>query len=399
MMKKFVLILLLACLVLGCGVGYLVVKNGGQDSGAPVALSDPEPGTDAETSAIRTLDYAAIRALHSPDEIVGSVDGRSITWEEYFYWLHSVGLQAEEYMQLMAMYGQSLDWTDKLSAESDETLAESVLTIVQDYARQLNVIEAIAEENGVTLTADNEAELAAQLARTIADSCGEGADEEQFNALLDSEMVSRTMFDRINRSNYLAQNIFTVLYGENGAAVPEETALGYLEENGYLSASHILFMTVDSGTMEPLDEETVAQKLKQAEDVSAELRAIEDVSERVKRFAELKAQYCEDTGKTLHPDGYLFPSGKMVTEFEEGTKALGEYEVSEPILSPYGYHIIMRLPLSAEMTIEYSEAGTPLTARAIWANEQYNAMMNSRIENSVFTRADGFALDLLEYLK
>lgn len=399
MMKKFVLILLLACLVLGCGVGYLVVKNGGQDSGAPVALSDPEPGTDAETSAIRTLDYAAIRALHSPDEIVGSVDGRSITWEEYFYWLHSVGLQAEEYMQLMAMYGQSLDWTDKLSAESDETLAESVLTIVQDYARQLNVIEAIAEENGVTLTADNEAELAAQLARTIADSCGEGADEEQFNALLDSEMVSRTMFDRINRSNYLAQNIFTVLYGENGAAVPEETALGYLEENGYLSASHILFMTVDSGTMEPLDEETVAQKLKQAEDVSAELRAIEDVSERVKRFAELKAQYCEDTGKTLHPDGYLFPSGKMVTEFEEGTKALGEYEVSEPILSPYGYHIIMRLPLSAEMTIEYSEAGTPLTARAIWANEQYNAMMNSRIENSVFTRADGFALDLLAYLK
>ena len=399
MMKKFVLILLLACLVLGCGVGYLVVKNGGQDAGAPVALSDPEPGTDAETSAIRTLDYAAIRALHSPDEIVGSVDGRSITWEEYFYWLHSVGLQAEEYMQLMAMYGQSLDWTDKLSAESDETLAESVLTIVQDYARQLNVIEAIAEENGVTLTADNEAELATQLARTIADSCGEGADEEQFNALLDSEMVSRTMFDRINRSNYLAQNIFTVLYGENGAAVPEETALGYLEENGYLSASHILFMTVDSGTMEPLDEETVAQKLKQAEDVSAELRAIEDVSERVKRFAELKAQYCEDTGKTLHPDGYLFPSGQMVTEFEEGTKALGEYEVSEPILSPYGYHIIMRLPLSAEMTIEYSEAGTPLTARAIWANEQYNAMMNSRIENSVFTRADGFALDLLAYLK
>ena len=89
----------------------------------------------------------------------------------------------------------------------------------------------------------------------------------------------------------------------------------------------------------------------------------------------------------------------MVTEFEEGTKALEEYEVSEPILSAYGYHVIMRLPLSAQMTMDYSQAGTPLDARAVYANEQFNAMMSSRIEQSVFTPAEGFALDLTEYLK
>ena len=59
----------------------------------------------------------------------------------------------------------------------------------------------------------------------------------------------------------------------------------------------------------------------------------------------------------------------------------------------------MRLPLSAEMTMEYSAAGTPLTARAIYANEQFNALMTSRMEEGVFTPAEGFSLDLTDYLK
>ena len=419
-MKKFILILLAVCLLLGCVIGYAVSKNGAKGSGEPVALYDPEdvPAAQAETetaapaaetapdesagsepSAVRSLDYGAIRALHAPDEIVGSVNGRDVSWDEFFYWLHDVGIQAEQYIQTLAMYGQSLDWTDKLSADSEQTLAEYVVELAQQSAAQLCAVEAVAEENGVTLTEENEAALAEELLRTIESACGEGASEEDFNARLEQEHVSRAMYDRISRANYLFQNSFDALYGENGEKVPEETAVGYLEENDYLGASHILFMTIDTNTMEPLDEATVAQKLQQAEAVSEELRSIEDVDARVARFAELKEQYCEDTGKTAYPDGYLFTPGTMVTEFEEGTKALEEYEVSEPILSAYGYHVIMRLPLSAQMTMDYSQAGTPLDARAVYANEQFNAMMSSRIEQSVFTPAEGFALDLTDYLK
>ena len=427
-MKKFILILLAVCLLLGCGIGYAVSKDGVKGSGEPVALYDPEnvpaaaaetetpaaaaetetPAPDAETApdesaeseptAVRGLDYGAIRALHAPDEIAGTVDGRDVSWDEYFYWLHDMGLQAEQYIQTLAMYGQSLDWTDKLSDDSEQTLAEYVVELAQDCTKQLVVVEAVAEESGAALTAENEAALAEELKTAIENNCGEGAGEEEFNALLEQEFVSRAMYDRISRANYLFQNSFDALYGENGDKVPEETALRYLEENDYLGASHILFMTIDPNTMEPLDETAAAQKLQQAEAVSEELRAIEDVDARVARFAELKEQYCEDTGKTAYPDGYLFTPGTMVTEFEEGTKALGEYEVSEPILSAYGYHVIMRLPLSAEITMDYSQAGTPLDARALYANEQFNAMMNSRIEQSVFTLADGFALDLTDYL-
>ena len=395
-MKKFVIILLAVCLILGCAVGYFAAKNGAEPAADEVPAELPAEETEA--GAIRTLDYAAIRALHEPEEIVGTAAGRDVTWEEYFYWLHSEGAEAEQYIQSLAMYGQSLDWTDKLSADSEQTLAEYVVELAQNCTKQLVVVEAVAEESGAALTAENEAALAEELLRTIESACGEGASEEDFNALLEQEFVSRAMYDRISRANYLFQNSFDALYGENGDKVPEETALRYLEENDYLGASHILFMTIDPNTMEPLDEAAAAQKLRQAEAVSEELRAIEDVDARVARFAELKEQYCEDTGKTAYPDGYLFTPGTMVTEFEEGTKALGEYEVSEPILSAYGYHVIMRLPLSAEITMDYSQAGTPLDARALYANEQFNAMMNSRIEQSVFTLADGFALDLTDYL-
>jgi hypothetical protein len=121
-------------------------------------------------------------------------------------------------------------------------------------------------------------------------------------------------------------------------------------------------MTIDPMTGKELDAETIAQKREQAEAVVKELRAIEDPEELVKRFAELKEQYCEDTGKEIYPDGYTFTPGTMVQEFEDAIKAMGDYEVSEPVQTSYGLHVIMRLPLSAEITMDYSQAGTPLDA-------------------------------------
>ena len=433
-MKKFIFISLAVCLLLGCVIGYAVSKNGAKGSGEPVALYDPEDvpaaqaetetaaasaapaaasaGTPADSAAegseeteatvsteFRGLDYEAIRALHEPDEIVGNVNGRSVTWDEYFYWLHDVGTQAEQYVQTLALYGQSLDWNDKLSSDSDVTLAEYVVQMAKDSVRQLNVVEAVAEENGVTLSEENEKELSGQLQETIVNVCGDGASEEDFNARLEEELVSRDMYDRISRANYLFQNSFDAIYGENGEKVAEATAMAFLEEREYLDAAHILFLTIDPDTMEPLDEATAAQKFAQAESVSKELRAIEYTDARVARFAELKEEYCEDPGKTAYPDGYIFTPGTMVSEFEDCVKALTEYEVSEPILSAYGYHVIMRLPLSAEMTMDYSQAGTPLDARAVYANEEFNTMMNERIETSVFTIGDDFAIDLTDYLK
>ncbi len=230
-------------------------------------------------------------------------------------------------------------------------------------------------------------------------TCGEGADEEAFNAYLAENHVSRQMYDRMSRADYLFNGIYTKLYGENGASVSEADALAYLAENAYLSAGHILFSTVDD-TYAPLDEETVAKKLEQAETVSAELRAIEDDAARAARFAELKAQYCEDPGREVYPEGYVFTPGTMVEEFEDAVNALADYEVSEPVLSAFGYHVIMRLPLSADATVSVSNDGTALTARSLYANEKFNEEMTARIESSDLTlRDDVAAIRLTDYLE
>ena len=102
-----------------------------------------------------------------------------------------------------------------------------------------------------------------------------------------------------------------------------------------------------------------------------ELRAIEDVSERLAKFSEYKAQYDEDTGKTAYPDGYVFTSGTMVAEFESAANALGDYEVSDPVETVYGYHVIIRLPLDPDAVVSYSDANTAMTARSLFANTDY----------------------------
>ena len=60
-----------------------------------------------------------------------------------------------------------------------------------------------------------------------------------------------------------------------------------------------------------MSREAAAAKLQQAQAFADELRAIEDKGERLKRFAELKAEFCEDTGKETFPDGYIFLPGTM----------------------------------------------------------------------------------------
>ena len=411
-MKRFVIVLLVLCLAAGCVIGYIAARSGDKAVVAPVGQETPAE-TDAEAGAEMTaepaeepelrigrIDYEAIRALHEPDEVVGNVDGRDITWDEYSYWICNIGAQAQDYIDMMAMYGQSLDWTDKLSAESEQTFAEYVMDLVDDSVREMCTVETVAGEVGAELSEEDLAEIAEQEQKDIVEACGEGAGEEEFAAFLEEKHISRDMYDELNRVNFLYRNGFKTLYGEHGADVDDETALGYLKDNGYISAAHILLMTIDSQTREALDDETVAQKLAQAEELAAELRGIEDVETLLARFAELKEQYCEDTGKEKFPGGYLFTPGTMVAEFEDAVNALEEYQVSEPIKTSFGYHIIMRLPLSADMPVDFTDDGSALTARALYANSSYSELMTGRIEASILTLYGELKdFDLMDYIK
>lgn len=399
-MKKLVIVLTALCIIFAGVISYLILKDQPGDK-APEASG---PVNDVEESAapiqVQKFDYDALYSSHEPDEIVGQVNGTDVRWDMFCYWVSTGAAQVENYISSMAGYGVEASWDDPWSQDSDQTFYEYVVATAVENIRQFISIEDFAAANDVQLSDEILAEIENGIKETIASVCGEDATEEDFDEHLAKLHLTREIYERMIRMNYLYQQGFIKLYGENGELLDDDAALAYLNANDYLSATHILLMTIDPETNEPLDEKTIENIKAQAEELAAELQAITNQKQLMARFAELKEEYCQDTGKAAFPDGYTFTPGTMVAEFEDTCKALGNYQVSDPVLTSYGYHIIMRLPLSPDSVVEYSSNGTALTGRSSAANMEYAGKMDAQLETAVFTFAPEFEnLNIREFVK
>ncbi len=137
-------------------------------------------------------------------------------------------------------------------------------------------------------------------------------------------------------------------------------ALQKIYEEYYLCAKHILIPTVDlqSGAALSDEEKLAAQAL--AKDLCAQLADGAD-------FDALMQQYSQDGGMQANPDGYVFTAEEMVDEFYNGVIALQVGEISAPVQSIFGYHIIKRMPLPAMGEEQY--ALCKAIAIGIWAQD------------------------------
>lgn len=408
-MKKFVSILIIICLVFGAAITYTGcgANDAAESETSPEPSAEPSESvddTETETASVPQLDFEALYASHDADEVVMTMDGEDVTWEEYFYWLYYSGVQVNNYINQMAAnmsaYGMNVTWDDAAD-DSGISFKDYVVQLAEDNIRQIHSIKKFSAENDVTLTEDNLKAIEEQRKTDMVNLCGEEVSDEEFAEFLKSTYyLPIKVYDDMNEINYLYQNCFAKLYGEDGEKLSDEKAEAYLKDSGYMNAAHILFMTVDPSTGEALDDETIAEKKALADKFAAELAGITDTEKLQERFAEIKDEYCEDTGKEAYPDGYIFTPGTMVTEFEDTVNALEDYQVSEPVESRYGYHIIMRLPLTIDTVLKTSDSGTPLTARALAANQEYGEKLdacNDGIE-IVYTDAfTGFGID--DYIK
>ncbi len=408
-MKKFVSILIIICLVFGAAITYTGcgANDAAESETSPEPSAEPSESvddTETETASVPQLDFEALYASHDADEVVMTMDGEDVTWEEYFYWLYYSGVQVNNYINQMAAnmsaYGMNVTWDDAAD-DTGISFKDYVVQLAEDNIRQIHSIKKFSAENDVTLTEDNLKAIEEQRKTDMVNLCGEEVSDEEFAEFLKSTYyLPIKVYNDMNEINYLYQNCFAKLYGEDGEKLSDEKAEAYLKDSGYMNAAHILFMTVDPSTGEALDDETIAEKKALADKFAAELAGITDTEKLQERFAEIKDEYCEDTGKEAYPDGYIFTPGTMVTEFEDTVNALEDYQVSEPVESRYGYHIIMRLPLTIDTVLKTSDSGTPLTARALAANQEYGEKLDACNDGIEIVYTDAFTgFGIADYIK
>ena len=132
-------------------------------------------------------------------------------------------------------------------------------------------------------------------------------------------------------------------------------------------ARHILIQLDESA-----DDEAVAAARREAGELVARLRAGED-------FAALAKEHSDDAGSAAEGgDLGLFGRGMMVPEFEEAAFALAESEISEPVRSPFGFHIIQVTEIEAPRVPSLEEVRPQLAEQAV--RDQAEQLFLERVE-------------------
>lgn len=144
-----------------------------------------------------------------------------------------------------------------------------------------------------------------------------------------------TTYANIAEKQELASAYAQVAYA---AVTADDDEVNKYYEDNFVSAKHILIPLVNLETGEALSEKDSADAEKLANEILEKIGKGED-------FDTLMNTYSKDTGLAAYPDGYTFTNGEMVESFEKSAFSLKEGEVSGLVTSPYGYHIIKRLPL------------------------------------------------------
>jgi len=158
---------------------------------------------------------------------------------------------------------------------------------------------------------------------------------EEFKAEMETRGFTETSLrDNISKQLSIQKFIEESIISE--AAVPEETVREAFDQNPQnftseeeVKASHILINSAENDPQEKKDE-----ALKRAQEIAAKAKA--DGAD----FAELARTNSEGPSAPSGGDLGFFTRGRMVKPFEEVAFSMKVNEVSDPVLTQFGYHII-----------------------------------------------------------
>lgn len=235
-----------------------------------------------------------------------------------------------------------------------EAMTAHVDTAAQAGSQELSVQQLAEMIGDAPMPLDKE--VAKAVAQVWVDYQLLGAAAANGDSLNDSATVAAAMWSQYAniRVSKLMQEISKDWMGE---PVPPSEA--EYNQGGVLAASHILFRFTDQN---PSDTERDSVR-REAEKVRG------DVTQS--NFAEMARRYSADGSAQQGGDLGVFPPAMMVPEFSRAVSALQPGQISEPVLSPYGYHIIMRTPFASLDKEQYAQLAVQQKAAA--AESTYRA--------------------------
>jgi peptidyl-prolyl cis-trans isomerase C len=201
---------------------------------------------------------------------------------------------------------------------------------------------------------------------------GRYEEPEEFQA----EMETRGFTEASLRAN-ISKQMYIQKYIEKSivtqAVVPEETVREAYNQNPQkfngeveVKASHILINSAESEPQEKKDE-----ALRKALEIAARAKA--DGAD----FAELARTNSEGPSARSGGDLGFFTRGRMVKPFEEAAFSMKINEVSDPILTQFGYHIIKVTDRKEGSTVSFEEVKDQLV------QDLKNRMINELIERDL----------------
>ncbi|MEG0152550.1 MAG: peptidyl-prolyl cis-trans isomerase [Cellulosilyticaceae bacterium] len=220
--------------------------------------------------------------------------------------------------------------------------------LILDYLVESKLVVQQADENGISITDE---EINEQIEQIKAAN-GLTTDEAFTTALSQQGMTPESYKEFVKESLIIAQTMEQVT---KDAAVNEDEAKTYYEEN-------IAKYTTAAGA-------NMAHILVATED---EAKSIKKEYEEGKTFEELAAQYGTDGTKDQGGALGFIPnnSTQYDADFLAGAKDLKEGEVSGPVKTQFGYHLIKTTGLTDEVVAPFEEAKTS-AEQAVLQEKQY----------------------------
>ncbi len=260
----------------------------------------------------------------------------------YVLQIGDYGISKQYYSDLIMAYstqftsGNISYLTD--GSEEGKELFDIIKESVANVLLQEIAFSGVAEELGIAITEEDEALLQSELDAYITQLGGQSA----YDQMLEQAGISSEFYSRQIYISQLSNRIYEYYTNPDNGNVATTEELKEIASESYVMVKHVL---VDEASLET----AVDAEGNPYEDLDSLAKDISDRAKDGEDFDALIEEYNQDPGMETNPDGYFFTYGTMVTEFETEAYNMSVGDISDPVATDYGYHILNKIEISDEV--------------------------------------------------